>query len=426
MINWKILIFSLAFIPSLTYSKEQVLDRVVAIVNNSVILDSDINMVIQSIKSEAIKVSQQVPDEKELRYKIREKLIIDKILLQKAEQFGLRINDLQLEQVIANIAKKNKISINQFYQYLSEHGLNYLDYHEQLRHDMMIFALRNQEVSRRIHIIPQEVESLASQIDLQRRSGVEFNLSSALFPLPDHPTDQQFKDQKNLADEFIKKVRNGSDFYQVRMPHIKNWQGIKIGEMGWRGVKDLPNLFIRDLMRSHQNTLIGPIKSSIGFHVLKVNHIRGDNQKILDTELHAIHILLKPSSDLSEEQAKKKIFEVSQEIHSGKLFKNVSEELSRDTVFSYDGNDLGWLSVGIFDPEFEFALKKLKKGQISNPVHSVLGWHIMYIIDTRVVDKTHELQKDEAYNFLWHQKFVIALEDWIKEERTAAYIKILN
>ncbi|VFP84541.1 Chaperone SurA [Candidatus Erwinia haradaeae] len=425
MINWNILLFTVVLIPSMAYSKVQVLDKVVAIVNNSIVLDSDVNRIMQSVQSQAKQFGQSLPDEKEVRFHIINKLITDNIFLQKAEQVGLRVSDSQLDQVIINIAKQNKMSIDQLYKNVADQGLDYFHYREQIRHDMTVLEFRNRELRHRIRILPQEVDSLADQIHLQRRSSVEFNLSSALFPLSGNPTNKQLYDQKNIANEFARKVKDGFDFRRVKIPHVLDEEVIPTREMGWRGVQELPFSFIPELLNAHIDSVIGPIQSRIGWHVLKVNDIRGDIKKNLVTELHAMHIMLKNSPDMSSQQAKQKIFRASEDIKSGKSLHQVSQELYRDVRAVYKGGDLGWVSIGMFDPQFHATLRKMKKGQISNPVHSMFGWHIMYIIGTRTVDQTNDMYKNEAYHLLLNRKFSVALEQWIADERAAAYIQVL-
>ncbi|VFP83366.1 peptidylprolyl isomerase SurA [Candidatus Erwinia haradaeae] len=425
MINWKILLFAVVLIPSMACSQEQVLDKVAAVVNNSIVLDSDVNRIMKSIQNQAQQLNQSLPDEKELRFKIIDKLVIDTLFVQKTEQLGLRVNDFQLEQVIQKIAKQHQISVDQLYKAVADQGLNYSDYREQIRHDVLLMLLRNREILRGITMFPEEVDGLAEQLKLQRRSNLELNLSSAMFPLPADLTFEKLNEQKNIANQFIQKVKEGFNFHQVKIPYFSGCRVIPTKEMGWRGVQELPFLFISDLLQSHKGSLIGPIQSSIGWHVLQVNDMRGDRQKHLVTELNARHIILKSSSDLSAQRAKEKIFWASKAIKSGTSFNHVSQLLFKDVGAAYQGGDLGWMSLYRFDPEFYVALQKLKKGQISTPVHSSLGWHIMYIIDTHIVDRTDEFYKNEAYHLLLNRKFSVALEEWIEDERAAAYIQIL-
>ncbi|MEN4724786.1 peptidylprolyl isomerase SurA [Erwinia amylovora] len=427
MNNWRMLILGAALTASTAFAAPQVVDKVAAVVNNGVVLESDLDSMMQSVKGQAQQAGQQLPDDRTLRHQILERLVMDNILLQKAKQAGLQVSDAQLDQAIANIAQQNKMSIDQLRSRLAYDGMNYASYREQIRKEMATSEVRNSEVRRRVTILPQEVDSLASQLASQNSAGTELNISHILLPLPENPTQQQVDDQENLAKQLVSEAKGGADFGKLAIAHSADPQALKGGNMGWGRIQELPSLFAQALVTAKKGDITGPVRSGVGFHILKVNDMRGDNQSISVTEVHARHILLKPSPIMTDDQARQKLQQVASDIKSGKLtFSAAAKQLSQDPGSANQGGDLGWSSAEVFDPAFRDALLRLKKGQIGDPVHSSFGWHLIELMDTRKVDKTDAAKKERAYRLLFNRKFAEEAQTWMQEERAAAYVKILD
>ncbi|MBK0001113.1 peptidylprolyl isomerase SurA [Erwinia sp. S38] len=427
MKNWRMLILGAALTASTAFAAPQVVDKVAAVVNNGVVLESDVDGMMQSVKGQAQQAGQQLPDDKTLRHQIIERLIMDNILLQMAKQAGIQISDAQLDQAIGNIAAQNKMSADQLRSRLAYDGINYATYREQIRKEMLTSEVRNNEVRRRVTILPQEVDSLATQMASQNDAGTELNLSHILLPLPENPSQQQVDDQEALARKLVEEAKGGADFGKMAITYSADPQALKGGNMGWGRIQELPSLFGQALITAKKGDIIGPIRSGVGFHILKVNDMRGDSQSISVTEVHARHILLKPSPIMTDDQARQKLQEVANEINSGKLsFANAAKQLSQDPGSANQGGDLGWASPETFDPAFRDALLRLQKGQMSAPVHSSFGWHLIQLLDTRQVDKTDAAKKERAYRLLFNRKFAEEAQTWMQEERAAAYVKILD
>jgi len=427
MKNWRMLILGAAMTASTAFAAPQVVDKVAAVVNNGVVLESDVDGMMRSVKSQSQQAGQQLPDDKTLRHQIIERLVMDNILLQMAKQAGIQIQDDQLDQAIANIAAQNKMSVDQLRSRLAYDGMNYATYREQIRKEMTIAEVRNNEVRRRVTILPQEVDSLATQVASQNNASTELNLSHILLPLPENPTQQQVDDQEKLAKQLVSEAKGGADFGKLAITYSADPQALKGGNMGWGRIQELPSLFAQSLVVAKKGDIIGPIRSGVGFHILKVNDIRGDKQNISVTEVHARHILLKPSPVMTDDQARQKLIQVAADINSGKTtFAQAAKQLSQDPGSANQGGDLGWSSPEVYDPAFRDALLKLKKGQMSAPVHSSFGWHLIQLIDTRQVDKTDAAQKERAYRLLFNRKFAEEAQTWMQEQRASAYVKILD
>ncbi|EBL5987040.1 peptidylprolyl isomerase SurA [Salmonella enterica subsp. enterica serovar Enteritidis] len=427
MKNWKTLLLGIAMIANTSFAAPQVVDKVAAVVNNGVVLESDVDGLMQSVKLNAGQAGQQLPDDATLRHQILERLIMDQIILQMGQKMGVKITDEQLDQAIANIAKQNNMTMDQMRSRLAYDGLNYSTYRNQIRKEMIISEVRNNEVRRRITVLPQEVDALAKQIGTQNDASTELNLSHILIALPENPTSEQVNDAQRQAESIVEEARNGADFGKLAITYSADQQALKGGQMGWGRIQELPGIFAQALSTAKKGDIVGPIRSGVGFHILKVNDLRGQSQSISVTEVHARHILLKPSPIMNDQQARLKLEEIAADIKSGKTtFAAAAKEYSQDPGSANQGGDLGWATPDIFDPAFRDALTKLHKGQISAPVHSSFGWHLIELLDTRKVDKTDAAQKDRAYRMLMNRKFSEETATWMQEQRASAYVKILS
>ncbi|EAW8364900.1 peptidylprolyl isomerase SurA [Salmonella enterica] len=427
MKNWKTLLLGIAMIANTSFAAPQVVDKVAAVVNNGVVLESDVDGLMQSVKLNAGQAGQQLPDDATLRHQILERLIMDQIILQMGQKMGVKITDEQLDQAIANIAKQNNMTMDQMRSRLAYDGLNYSTYRNQIRKEMIISEVRNNEVRRRITVLPQEVDALAKQIGTQNDASTELNLSHILIALPENPTSEQVNDAQRQAESIVEEARNGADFGKLAITYSADQQALKGGQMGWGRIQELPGIFAQALSTAKKGDIVGPIRSGVGFHILKVNDLLGQSQSISVTEVHARHILLKPSPIMNDQQARLKLEEIAADIKSGKTtFAAAAKEYSQDPGSANQGGDLGWATPDIFDPAFRDALTKLHKGQISAPVHSSFGWHLIELLDTRKVDKTDAAQKDRAYRMLMNRKFSEEAATWMQEQRASAYVKILS
>lgn len=427
MKNWRMLILGVAIIANTAFAAPQMVDKVAAVVNNGVVLESDVDNMMRSVKSQAHQAGQQLPDDKTLRHQILERQITDSIILQMGEKAGMQISEQQLDQAIQNIAAQNHMTLYQLRSRLSYDGMNYSDYRAQIRKEMLISEVRNNDVRRRVTILPQEVDALAAQIGSQNTQGTELNVSQILLPLPENPTQQQVDDQEALARQLVSQLKGGADFGKLAVTYSADPQALKGGNMGWAKIEELPTLFSQALSTAKKSDIVGPIRSGVGFHILKVNDLRGENKSTSVTEAHARHILLKPSPVLTDDQARAKLEQIAADIKNGKTtFAAAAKQFSDDPGSANQGGDLGWATPEIYDPAFRDALLKLQKGQISASVRSSFGWHLIQLLDTRQVDKTDAAQKERAYRMLFNRKFAEEAQTWTQEQRASAYVKILD
>ncbi len=274
MKNWKTLLLGITLVVNTSFAAPQVVDKVAAVVNNGVVLESDVDGLMQSVKLNANQAGQQLPDDSTLRHQILERLIMDQIMLQMGQKMGVKVSDEQLDQAIANIAKQNNMSLDQMRSRLAYDGLNYNTYRAQIRKEMIISEVRNNEVRRRVTILPQEVETLAEQVGNQNDASTELNLSHILIPLPENPTADQVSEAEAQARSIIDQARNGGDFGKLAITYSADQQALKGGQMGWGRIQELPSVFAQALSTAKKGDVIGPIRSGVGFHIIKVNDLR--------------------------------------------------------------------------------------------------------------------------------------------------------
>lgn len=425
MNNWIVHVLSFTLCINSTFAAPKLIDKIAAIVDKDIILESDINKLLDSIKCNK---NQQLPDDVILHQQVLDQLIMDKMILQLAQQTNIIIDDNQLDHTISNIAVQHNITIDQLYSHLDHDGIDYKTYRAQIRKEMLITKLCNSEVRRRISILPQEVDSLAKLISSKTNNDIEFNLSYVLIPLPKNPYQSQVDQAKELAEFIVKQSKNGTNFDMITIIYSFDSKSLEGSQIGWVKRKDLPTLFTQYLHNNvHHGDIIGPIRSNHGFYVIKINEIRNIDQKVIVTEAHIRHILLRTSLTMTDQQVRDKLLEIAQQIKSGRIsFIDAAKQISEDLDSAHHGGDLGWHYTEYFHPVFRDALMFLKKGDISEPIRSYDGWHLIQIIDTRQVDRTNLVQKDHAYHLLFNRKFSEEAQIWMQEQLASTYIKVFN
>lgn len=414
------------FISTSVDAAPRVLESVAAIVNNNVILDSDVNEMLKNIKSSTD--PKNLPDDATLKNQIIEQLIVENLILQQASRTKVTVSDDELTETIRDIAKNNGMTLDELRGYLSSINVNYSKYREKMRDDMTVDRTRMNAVRQRITISDKEVEDLANTIAKQPTNNLEINISHILIPIPENPTKQQVEAATNKAKLVINRLQNGENFSKLAASYSNDENALKGGNMGWHKLNELPTIFEERLVRAQKGDIIGPLRSSVGYHILKVDATRAEKAKAFTVkEVDAKHILIKTNALVNDDMAKQKLIGIRQAIQNGTTtFEAAAKTYSEDPGSAEKGGDLGWSNPDRYDDMFKKGLLKLKKGELSQPVQSAYGWHLIKLIDTRNVDRTDMAQKDQAYRLIFNRKFSEELQVWIQELRGDAYIKIMS
>jgi peptidyl-prolyl cis-trans isomerase SurA len=414
------------FVAMGVQAQVQSLDKVAVIVDQGVILESEIDSLVDSVKRNAQANNQTLPSDRALRTQAVEKLVTDNLQMQMAERMGIQISDPQLDQTIANIAQQNNLTLAQFRQALAQDGIQFQSYREDIRKELITGEVRRANVRRRIYITPQEINNLVKLIEEQGAEQAEYHLGHILIGFPPQPNDDDIENAKTTATKVLELLQGGSDFTKIAIASSSGAKALDGGDLGWMNINEMPTLFAEAVQGKAKDELVGPIRSGAGFHILKIKDLRGI-EVVKVEEVNARHILIKPSVILSEDKAKKMLETFREQVIAGeKDFEELAKEHSADTGSALRGGELGWNDPNIYVPEFKDALATLEPEQFSEPFRTVHGWHLVQMIGRRVDDATDKAKEDKAYQLLYNRRFAEETEAWLREMRDSAYIEIID
>ena len=410
--------------PLSTVAAPKVIERVAAVVNNNVILESDINNMLKTIKASTD--ASNLPNDKVLREQILDRLIIENLILQKAAKAKITINDDEVTNAIARIAAQNGMTIDELRSKLSIMGISYSNYRERIHNDMLIEQTRMNEVRPRIKISEKEVETLTKNLSEQPANNKDVKISHILISVPEKASKQQIDTAINKANDIINRAQKGESFAKLAATYSNDDYALKGGDMGWNKLNELPTIFEERLIRAPKGSIIGPIRSGVGLHILKVDDTRTEApKKYTIEEMNARHILIKTNVLVTDEIAKQKLNDIRKSIISGAIsFEAAAKANSEDPGSAENGGNLGWSRPDVYDSGFRNALVQLKKGEISQPVKSSFGWHLIQLLDTKQTDGTNAVKQDRAYRLIFNRKFSEEAQVWIQELKGDAYINI--
>lgn len=409
-----------------TVAQEVMLDRVAVIVDQGVVLESEIEALVAEVKRNAQANNQQLPSDRALRTQAIERLITKNLQLQMAERMGIRISDPQLEQTISNIATNQGATVERLRAQLAADGIAYEDYREDIREEIIMGEVRRANVRRRVYITPQEIETLLSVMEQQGAEQAEYRLGHILIGFPPEPSDEDIQAARERADKVIGLLESGSDFAKIAIASSSGNEALEGGDMGWLNINSMPTLFAEAIQEKEKDSLVGPIRSGAGFHILKVIDTRGI-EKVTVEEVKSRHILVKPSIILSEDKAKEMLIGFKEDVINGDAdFAELAKEHSEDPGSALRGGELGWSDPKVYVPEFSEALANLEPGEFSQPVRTVHGWHLIQLLERRVDDATDKRKEDKAYQLIFNRKFAEETENWLREMRDSAYVEVVE
>ena len=415
---------SLAMAGSLM-AQPQTLDRVAVLVNNGIILQSEIDDRIANIKRGALRSGQSLPSDAALRTQVVDRLINESLQLQMAERMGLVISDIQLDQTLENMAQEQNQTLEQLKTEVEASGDNYAQYREQVRREITLGQVQRFQVQRRVQISPQEIDTLVKMIEEQGLQDAEFHVGHILIEVRDNDT-KTVEEARGRAEKVMGLLNEGADFAKTAIAASAGPKALEGGDWGWMNINEMPTLFAELVKGAKPGEIIGPVKSGAGFHIVKIQETRGQQLQEVE-EVRARHILLRPSPILSEDMAKQMLDTFLVEVEKGEAdFAELAKEHSEDPGSALKGGDLGWSDPSIYVPAFQNALAKLGKGEYSKPFRSTHGWHVVQLTDRRTTDTTDKMNTDRAYQLLFRRKFNEQAAAWSQEMRAKAYIEMVE
>ncbi len=405
------------------HAEPKQLDSVAVIVNSGVILQSDMDSALKTIKANAKQNKQPLPQETVLREQVLEKLIIDTLQQQEADRIGVKIDDNRLNEAIKEIAKNNQQTQEQLIASVAQEGLTYPEFREQVRKEMAASDARNALVRRRINILPAEVDTLAELLAQETDATVQYKISHIQLRVDDG---QDKSAAETLANKLVNDLKNGADFAQMAYAYSKGPKALQGGDWGWMRKEEMPTIFADQIKMQNKGSIIGPFRSGVGFHILKIDDVKG-LETVAVTEVNARHILIKPTIILSDEGAQKQLNEFVQRIKNGEVtFAELAQQYSQDPGSAAQKGELGYQTPDLYVPEFKHQIETLPVGQISEPFKTVHGWHIVEVLDRREVDRTDSALKNKAYRILFNRKFNEEASAWLQELRASAFVEVLK
>ncbi|GLX84022.1 chaperone SurA [Thalassotalea loyana] len=414
-----------ALSPTKSFSAEQELDRVAAIVDQGVVLESEVKELIANIKAQAKQNNQTLPSDNAIRIQVMDKLINESLILQLGERMGVQVSDAQLDDTIANLAQSNNMSLEQFRQVILNDGLSYERYRESVRKELIIGEVRRASVRRRINISAQEVSNLLETMKAQTSQNEEYNIGHILIEFPPEPTQADLDAAKGRAEKVIELLNEGSDFGRIAIASSGDANALDGGSLGWKTINELPTLFAEVIDGKKKGDVFGPIRTGLGFSIVKILDVRG-REVVEVEEVQARHILIKPTIILSEAKAEEMLQGFLDQIAAGEAdFAELAKEHS-DGPTSVRGGDLGWSDPNKYDPAFRDMLASLEIDEYSKPFRSSFGWHITQLTGRRMLDATAQINENKAYQLIYNRKFGMESARWIKETRDEAFIEIFD
>ena len=396
------------------------LDRIVAVVDEGVVLQSELDRDIRRVTAQYANNPQQLPPRDVLERQLLDGLILQKLQVARADSTGVKASDAEIDQALTQIAQQNKRDVSQLRSAIEHQGMNYDQFRDGVREQLVVNHLRQRVAQSRVHISDAEVDSLIKNGNLHRG---ELHLGYIVINVPDGATPDQVDAARAKADEAKKQIDGGMDFAAAAIRYSNAENALQGGDLGWRSRNELPPALTDVADKLQDGEVSTPIRGPNGFHIIKLMGKR-DGGAHMVTEYNARHILVKTSELVSSEQAQKSIEAIRQRTVAGEDFAKAAKDSSEDTATARLGGDLGWFSGDAYGAKLDEVIKGLNKGDVSQPFQTEVGWHIVQLVDTRSTDKAGELQRDEAKNILFQRKAEDEYEAYLRQLRSEAYVDI--
>jgi len=402
----------------------EALDSIAVVVNNDVITSKELEDKINYYKNQIRLSSGSISDMDSLKKQVLERMIRDKVQLQHAAQLGIQIDDISLNRMIDAMAQKNSLSLNQLRTTLEQEGIDFADFRNQTREELIIQELQKRMVADKVNVTPQEIKQLLESNVQQDKSGTEYHLLHILIATPENASPEDIQLAQKKADNIYQQLLDGTDFKQLAIRESNGSNALNGGDLGTRKANELPELFLNAIEGLQQGDVSEPVRSASGFHLLKLASSSSNVEMV--TQTHARHILIKTSADISDDDARKSLLDLKQRIEQGEDFADLANEYSEDPGSKIKGGDLGWASPGMFVAEFESVMGSLTDGEISEPFKSQFGWHLMQVLDRRDIDMAKTVMEAKAMQAIRARKIDEELRLWLRKIRDEAYVEYVD
>ncbi len=403
------------------YNKPVALNSIVAVVNNDIIVRSELDKTVEQVVKSLKEKGTALPPGNVLEKQVLEKIILERLQLQLGEMTGIKIDDSTLNSELQMLAKRNSMTLTEFREVIEKDGYDYRDFREDIRKELILAQLRMQMVSRRIKVTDQEVDNLLANLSASNQGNASYRLAHILVALPEAASPDEIQAAETKAAGILERLNADEDFAGIAIAESDGQSALEGGELGWRSIGQLPTLFVEPVQTMAAGELSGLIRSPGGFHIIKVLEMKGGERYIIQ-QTRARHILIKQDAIHSDEECRVRIEMLAARIQGGDDFATIARASSQDTVSAAKGGDLGWISLGDMMPEFETAMNVTTTGELSPVFKSRFGWHVLQVTDRRDYDNTDEFKRSRARQLIRKRKTDEQLFLWLRRLRDEAYI----
>ncbi len=419
-----LLAMAVLMLPAWSQAKVQMLDRIVAVVNDGAIMASELDERINTIALQFQEKGQQLPPPAVMREQVLDRMVLERLQLQLAERAGIKVDDASLNQALAGIARQNGMSLEDFATALREDGYDWPQFREQIREDMVISRLQQRSVASRIQVTDREVDRFLSSEMGKQMFQEDFHLGHILVRVPAEASPEDITQARSKAESIVKKLNDGGNFQQLAVAESDGPKALEGGDLGMRPAAQWPTLFAENAIDLNKGEISEPLRSGAGFHILKMIDRKGGAEKVV-TQYQVRHVLIKTDALTSAEQARKQAIRLHDEIAAGsRQFSETAAEFSDDPGSARNGGELGWVNKGEMVPEFEDMMLNTPVGELSPVFESQFGWHFLRVDDVRDADMSAEFRRMQATQALQKRRFEEELETWVQEKRSESYVDI--
>ncbi|PPD56730.1 MAG: molecular chaperone SurA [Methylotenera sp.] len=419
-----ILLFSSNLLMAATNVDSTVkMDRIIAIVDQGVITEQELNDRVNTVSSQLEKQGTSLPPKEVLEKQILERLIVDSLQLQLASQTGIKVDDTQLDKTIERIASQNKLTVAEFKAALESDGLSLRKFREDIRNEITISRLRERDVDNRLTVSDGEIDNYLTTQANRGDEQDEYEISHILIRAPEDSSPEDLEKVRVKTENALQELASGKDFTEVSASFSDTPNALEGGQLGWKNGAQIPTLFLDAVKGMQVGEISKPLRSPNGFHILKLTNRRGGASTLMIEQTHARHILIKLTEVVSEKDGKQKMDTIKERLDNGVKFEDMARQYSEDGSAS-SGGDLGWVNPGDTVPAFEKTMNELAINEISAPVRSPFGWHIIQVLERRKQDVSKEAARLKARQEIRARKSEEAYQDWVRELRDSAFVEL--
>jgi peptidyl-prolyl cis-trans isomerase SurA len=405
-------------------SKPVLVDRIVAVVNAEVITQRDLAERVELVISQLKRQGTAIPDQSVLAPQVLERLIMDRLQVQFANQTGVRVEDLQVDRMMTMVAEQNKMTLADFRKSIEARGVPIEKVREDMRNEMLISRLREREVDNKIQVGESDIDNFLQDLQSGDAAGAQYEISHILVRVPEHASPEQINARLRRAEDAHKRALAGEDFARLAVSYSDAPDALQGGDMGWRERDRLPEIFVSTLPTMKPGDVSDILRSPAGFHILKLADRRGGATTFVVEQTHVRHILARINELVSEAEARRKITLLRQRIVEGSNFSELARLNSDDTASATRGGDLGWTVSGDLVAEFDQAMRDLKIGELSQPVRSPFGYHLIEVLERRTADLSADRKRIEARRILRDRRSDEAYQEWLRQLRDRAFVDL--